>query len=60
MELKEPVYRVTVELNKQDVFAYGENFPLQAGMMLEADIILDKQSLFEWIFEPLMSMKGRF
>jgi len=59
LELKEPVYQVTVQLGKQYVNAYGKTFPLQAGMSLEADIILDKQSLFEWIFEPLFSLKGR-
>lgn len=59
IELKEPVYRVTVVLKDQHVHAYGRAFPLQAGMSLDADIILDKQTLFEWIFEPLISMKGR-
>lgn len=59
MELKEAVYRVTVELSQQDVIAYGKHFPLQAGMSLEADIILDRQTLFEWILDPLFSLKGR-
>lgn len=59
MELNEAVYRVTVELNQQDVVAYGKHFPLQAGMSLEADIILDRQTLFEWILDPLFSLKGR-
>lgn len=59
-ELKVPVYRVTVVLNDQHVHAYGRTFPLQAGMSLEADIILDKQTLFQWIFDPLISMRGKF
>jgi len=59
LELKEPVYRVTVNLKQQHVNAYGKDFPLQAGMSLEADIILDKQTLFQWIFNPLISLKGR-
>lgn len=60
LELNEAVYRVIVELAQQDVIAYGKHFPLQAGMSLEADIILDRQSLFEWILDPLFSLKGRF
>lgn len=60
MELKEPVYRVTVNLKQQHVMAYGKDFPLQAGMSLEADIILEKQTLFRWILDPLISLKGRF
>ncbi len=60
LELKEPVYRVTVTLKKQQVLAYGKQFPLQTGMLLDADIILDKQSLIKWILDPLISLKGRF
>lgn len=60
VELKEPVYRVTVSLKKQGVTAYGKEFPLQAGMSVDADIILDKQTLFQWILDPLISLKGRF
>lgn len=60
LELKEPVYSVTVLLNQQNVMAYGKDFPLQAGMSLDADIILEKQTLFKWILDPLISLKGRF
>ena len=60
LKLEEPVYRITVLLNEQHIKAYGRTFPLQAGMSLEADIILDRQTLFEWILDPLLSMKGRF
>jgi len=59
VELKEPVYRLTVNLNQQYVNAYGKTFPLQAGMSLEADIILENQTLFQWILDPLTSLKGR-
>lgn len=60
MEIKEPVYRVIVELSSQFVKAYGKDLPLQAGMSLEADIILERQTLFEWILDPVLSLKGRF
>lgn len=59
VELKEPVYRLTVNLDQQYVNAYGKAFPLQAGMSLEADIILENQTLFQWILDPLISLKGR-
>ncbi|MCX2789139.1 HlyD family secretion protein [Vibrio sp. Sgm 5] len=57
--LNEPVYRVQTKLKSQSINAYGENFPLKAGMLIEADIILDKRSLFQWLFEPIYSLKGR-
>ena len=55
----EPLYRITVALDEQAVKAYGRAQPLVAGMQLEADVLLDKRRLIEWIFEPLLIIKGR-
>ncbi len=57
--LQEPVYRITVSLDSQSVQAYGQNLPLQAGMLLEADIILDQLSLIDWLLDPLNIIKGK-
>lgn len=53
--LAEPVYRVVVSLEHQQVDAYGDKFPLQAGMTLKADIIQEKRKLWEVLLEPLLS-----
>ena len=55
----EPLYRITVALDQQTVQAYGVPQPLVAGMQLEADVLLDRRRLIEWIFEPLLSVTGR-
>lgn len=55
----EPYYRVEVALPKQTILAYGKEEPLQAGMALEADILLDRRKLYEWLFEPLFSMTSK-
>jgi membrane fusion protein len=57
--LQEPVYRVTVALDAQTVKAYGAEMPLQAGMVLDADIWLDQRRLLAWVFDPLYSITGR-
>jgi membrane fusion protein len=57
---REPVYRVAVTLDKQSVAAFGQDFPLRSGMLVNADILLEKRSLIEWIFEPVMQLRGRF
>jgi membrane fusion protein len=57
--LQEPVYRVTVALAAQTVTAYGAELPLQAGMVLDADIWLEQRRLFEWVLDPLYSITGR-
>jgi membrane fusion protein len=55
----EPMYRVTVTLERQTVDAYGQAQPLAAGMQLEADVLLDRRRLIEWIFEPVLGLSGR-
>ena len=55
----EPLYRITVALDEQSVQAYGQTQPLAAGMQLDADVLLERRRLIEWIFEPLLSVAGR-
>lgn len=55
----EAVYRVRVKLDKQSVVGFGTDNSLQPGMSLEADIILDSMSLFDWMLMPIYAIKGR-
>jgi len=55
----EPLYRVVVDLATQSVIAYGKPQPLQAGMLLDADVMQDKRRLYEWVLEPLYSLTGK-
>ncbi len=59
VRVSEPTYRVTVTIESETVNAFGQEFPLQAGMLLAADIVLEKRSLLDWILEPLLSLRGR-
>lgn len=56
---REPLYRIKVRLPSQSIDAYGRPEPLRAGMQVEADVLLDRRRLVEWIFEPLLSLAGR-
>jgi membrane fusion protein len=56
--LKEPAYTATVALDRPDVVANGKRFPLQPDMSLRADIILEKRTLVDWIFEPLRHLRS--
>lgn len=57
--LNEPAYLVKVKLEKQTIKAYGENKPLQVGMILEADILHERKKLYEWVLDPLYSISGK-
>jgi len=59
LSINEPVYKVVATLKSQDIKAYGKEIMLKPGMMLTADVILDERSLFEWLLEPLYSLRGR-
>jgi membrane fusion protein len=56
----EPVYQITVDLKSQSVNAYGNLVPLQPGMQLEADVLLEKRRLIEWMLEPLLTLTGKW
>ena len=56
---RQPVYRVLVSLDRQDVLAYGKPETLRPGMQLEADIMGERRRLYEWLLEPLYSVTGK-
>ncbi len=55
----EPVYRIRLELDQQTVRAYGKEMPLRSGMLVEANVMLERSKLYEWVLEPLFSISGR-
>ena len=58
-QVKQPLYRVTVDLDRQSILAYGKSQTLKPGMALNADILMDRRSLIEWAFEPLYGLGRR-
>ncbi len=57
--LQEPLYLITVNLAQQTVKTYGRLQQLQAGMLLEADVLQETRQLYEWVLEPLFSITGK-
>ena len=51
-ESGELLYRISVSLKKQTISAFSNEVPLQVGMELSADIVLENRSLLEWLIEP--------
>lgn len=56
----EPLYRITVRLASQTVNIYGEPVALQPGMLVEADVLLEKRRLIQWVFDPLYSARAKW
>jgi len=59
LSAKEPVYRVDVKMERQAVEALGQEYSLRPGMLVNADLLLERRTLLEWIFEPVLQLKGR-
>ncbi len=52
----EPMFRITVALDESPA---PEALPLSAGMRLQADVLLERRRLIEWLFEPLLGLGSR-
>ncbi len=52
-------YRVIVEPKLSYILAYGKKETLRPGMLLEGDVSLDTRYLWEWLTEPIWSLKGK-
>ncbi|MDP2560471.1 HlyD family secretion protein [Psychrobium sp. 1_MG-2023] len=59
IDITEPVYKIQSKLSQQVIKGYGNEFPLKSGMLLEADIILERRSLLQWLLDPIYSLSGR-
>ncbi len=53
----EPLYRIRVKLNAQEITAYGQRHALKPGAMLEADVMQDKRKIWEFIMEPVLAAR---
>lgn len=51
--LQEAAYRAYVTLDAQQVEAFDTEFDLRSGMTFDAEIVLERQSLVQWLLEPL-------
>ena len=58
-KLTEPAYRVRADIDKRSIKARGRVLPLQSGMTLSANIILERRSFLNWLLEPLRAVRER-
>ena len=59
VDIHEPYFKVSAVLAEQSIRAFGKQFVLRPGMLIKADIVLDKRSLMEWMLEPLFIVRNK-
>lgn len=57
IEIKEPVYEVSVRLLSPSVQVYGKNLPIKPGMTLSADIRSVDRKLIQWFLSTVYELK---
>lgn len=55
----EALYIIRVTPDQNFMNAYGSQHKLRAGMQFSARVELDSRTIFEWMLEPLYSMRNR-
>ncbi len=59
VDLRESVYRVTADIKTETILARDKVLTLQPGMTIKANIVLERRSFTDWIFEPLRAVRER-
>jgi len=63
LSAREPVYRIVVGLDRQQIAAGGDaspdRIPLRAGMVASADLLMERRTLLEWLFQPIIQLRQR-
>jgi len=57
IKVEEPIYRAIVSLKNQSINVRDEKLILKPGMLLEADIVIEKISFIDWLLTPFKKFK---
>lgn len=60
LPVQEPVFRATVTLFSDTIRVDGGLKPLQVGMALTGNIVLEERTLLSHVMEPVLSVLGRY
>ncbi len=59
IKVDEPVYTVRVSLPSNYLEYQGKHLSLTPGMLVEADVELDRLKIYQWLLEPLYRLGAR-
>lgn len=59
LAIRESMYVVEAAIAQDKITAYGRDISLKPGMTISVDITLDTRTILGWIFEPIISLRGR-
>ena len=59
IKVDEPVYTVRVSLPSNYLEYQGKHLTLTPGMLVDADVELDRLKIYQWLLEPLYRLGAR-
>ena len=59
LSITEPSYRIIVTLDHQTIKSGNQELALRPGMLVGADLLMEKRTLLEWLFQPLLQLRER-
>ena len=59
IKVDEPVYTVRVTLPSNYMEFDGKHLPITPGMLVDADVELDRLKIYQWLLEPLYRLGAR-
>lgn len=57
--ITESMFLVRVKLDRQTIDVYGNSVRLTPGMYVDADVMLDRRRLYEWLFQPAYALRNK-
>jgi len=55
-DIEGPAYRITAKIENQAVRLNDQRFPLRPGMKLQADLLLERRKMYQWVFDPIVKL----
>jgi membrane fusion protein len=59
IKVDEPVYTVRVKLPSNHLNFGDKHLPITPGMLVDADVELDRLKIYQWLLEPLYRLGAR-
>jgi membrane fusion protein len=57
-QVNQPVLIATARLHTDTINANGQQIELKPGMLFSAEVVLSERKLWEWLLNPILSLRG--
>ncbi|WP_339413624.1 HlyD family secretion protein [Pseudomonas sp. EA_35y_Pfl2_R5] len=59
LSITEPMYLVKARIETQTIKGNGSMYPLKPGLLLDADIMLEKHRIYQWLIRPFSTLSEK-